>query len=43
MTLKLQIDVCNGQIGTFEHSTIIMRHGLRVLLGDNRTFVVGPL
>jgi len=42
-TLSLQIGACNGQISTFELSTIIMRHEVRVLLGDHRTFVVGPL
>jgi len=40
--MKLQIGVCNGQISTFELSTIIMRPVLQVMLGDHRTFVVGP-
>jgi len=31
------------QISTFELSGIIMRHEVRVLLGDHRTFFVGPL
>jgi len=43
ITLKLQIGAGNGQISTFELSTIIMRHEVRVLLGDHRTFVVDPL
>ena len=42
ITLKLQIGACNGQISTFKLSIIIMRHEVRVLLGDHRTFVVGP-
>jgi len=42
ITLKLQIGACNGQISTFELSTTIMRHEVRVLFGDHRTFVVGP-
>jgi len=41
ITLKLQIGACNGQISTCQLSTIIMRHEVRVLLGDHRTFVVG--
>jgi len=41
-TLKLQIGACSGQISTFELWTIIMRHEVRVLLVDHRTFVVGP-
>jgi len=40
--MKLQISACSGQIHTFELSTIIMRREVRVLLGDHRTFVVGP-
>jgi len=43
ITLKLQIGACNGQIITFELSTIIIRHEVRVLLSDHRMFVVGPL
>jgi len=43
IALKLQIGACNGQISTFELSTIIMRHVVLVLLGDHRTFIVGPL
>jgi len=43
ITLKLQIDACNGQISTFERSTIILKHEVLVLLGDHRTFVVGPV
>jgi len=42
ITLKLQIGACNGQISTFELSAMIMRHEVRVLLGDHRAFVVGP-
>jgi len=42
ITLKLQIGACNGQIGTFKLSTIIMRHEVRVLLDNRSTFVVGP-
>jgi len=42
ITLKLQIRACNGKISTIELSTIIMKHKVRVLLGDHRTFVVGP-
>jgi len=42
ITLKLQIGACNGQISTFELSSIIMGHEVRVFLGDHRTFVVGP-
>jgi len=42
ITLKLQIGACNGHISTFELSTIIMRHEVQILLGDHRTFVVGP-
>ena len=41
ITLKLQVGACSGQISTFELSTTIMRHEVRVLLGDHRTFVVG--
>jgi len=41
-TLKLQIGPCSGQISTFELSNIIMRHEVRVLFGDHRTFVIGP-
>jgi len=41
ITLKLQIDSCNGQISKFELSTIIMRHEVRVLLGYHCKFVVG--
>jgi len=41
--MKLQISACCGQISTFELSIIIMRHEVRVLLGDHRTIVVGPL
>jgi len=43
ITLKLQIEACNSQISTLELSTNIMRQEVRVLLGDHRTFVVGPL
>jgi len=43
MTLKLQIGACSGEISRFELSTITMSHEVRVLLGDHRTFVVGPL
>ena len=43
VTLKLQIGACSGEISTFELSTITMKHEVRVLLGDHRTFVVGPL
>jgi len=43
ITLELQVGACNGQISTFELSTLIMKHQVRVLLGDHRTFVVGPL
>jgi len=43
IALKLQTGACNGEISTFELSTIIMRHVVRALLGDHRTFVVGPL
>ena len=43
ITLKMQIGACNSQISTFELLTITMRHEVRVLLGDRRTFVVGPL
>jgi len=42
ITLKSQIDVCNGQTSAFELSTIIMRHEVRALFSDHRTFVVGP-
>jgi len=42
ITLKLQIGARNCQISKFELSTIVMRHEVRVLLGDHRTFVVGP-
>ena len=42
ITLKLPIGVCNGQISTFGLLTITTRHEVRVLLGDHRTFVVGP-
>jgi len=31
------------QIGTFQFSTVNMRHEMRVLLGDQRSFVDGPL
>jgi len=41
ITLKLQIGACNGQINTYELSTIIMRHEVQVLFYDYRTFVVG--
>ena len=43
ITLKLQSGACNGQITTFQLSTIIVTNEVRVLLGDHRTFVVGPL
>ena len=43
ITLKMQIGAYNGQISMFELSTIIMRHEVRVLLGDHRKFVVSPL
>jgi len=39
----MQIGAYNGQISMFELSTIIMRHEVRVLLGDHRKFVVSPL
>ena len=42
IALKLQTGACNGEISTFELSTIILRHEVQVLLGDNRTSVVGP-
>jgi len=42
ITLKLQIGEGSGQISTFEVSIIIMRHGVRVFLGEHRTFCVGP-
>jgi len=42
ITQKLQIGAGNGQISTFELSTIIMRREVRVLPGDHPTFVVGP-
>jgi len=41
--MKFQFGACNGQISTFELSPMIMRHEVRVLLGDHRMFVVGPL
>jgi len=40
ITLKLQIGACNGQISAFELSSISMRHKVRVLFGDHRTFFV---
>jgi len=43
ITLTLQIGACNGQISTFELLTIILKHEVRVLLCNHRTFVVGPL
>ena len=42
ITLKLQIGACIGQISTFKLSITIVRHEVGVLLGDHRTFVVGP-
>ena len=33
---------CNGQINTFELSTIIVRQEVRLLLGHHHRFVVGP-
>jgi len=42
ITLKFQVCACNGQIRTFELSTITMRHEVRVWLADHHTFVVGP-
>jgi len=42
ITLKFQISARNGQIITFELSTIIMRHEERVFLGDHCRLVVGP-
>jgi len=42
IALKFQISARNGQIITFEHLTLFMRHEVRVFLGALGRLVVGP-